>query len=136
MEDLFSKVSELLLDRVDAPLKFRLFIQPLVAILLAIRDGRADAKVGKTPYFWSLFTDSGTRVESLREGWKSVSKVFLLALVLDCVYQFLVLPRIYPLQAFFVAVILAFVPYLIFRGLATRIFASAGQSRSRAKNGK
>ncbi|MBP1764336.1 MAG: hypothetical protein H6Q65_1394 [Firmicutes bacterium] len=126
MEDLLNKLGELLLGRVDGPLHFRFLLQPVVAVLLAVKAGIADAKLGRTPYFWSLFSEPDQRQKHLREGWKSVSKVFVLAFVLDLVYQFLELPRLYPLHALIIAVALAIVPYLLLRGLVTRISTAAG----------
>ena len=53
----------------------------------------------------------------LKNGWKGVGKVFILAVVLDVVYQ-LIEHRwtVYPGEAVLVAIILAIVPYLLFRG--------------------
>ena len=56
----------------------------------------------------------------LEDGWKSVGKVFVLALVLDVVYQIIVMRFVYAGEAFVTAVTLAIVPYLIVRGLVTR----------------
>ncbi len=56
----------------------------------------------------------------LMDGWKSVGKVFVLALVLDVVYQIIVMRFVYPGEAFITAVLLAIVPYLTLRGLVTR----------------
>jgi hypothetical protein len=39
-----------LLARLSGPGAFRFVLQPLVAVLLGIRDGRADAKAGRPPY--------------------------------------------------------------------------------------
>jgi hypothetical protein len=57
----------------------------------------------------------------LKDGWKSVGRVFILALVLDVVYQLYVLHFVYVPQALAVALLLAIVPYLILRGLVTRV---------------
>ena len=81
----------------------------------------ADAREGRPPFFWSLVSGSAPREATLKSGWKSVGRVFILAVVLDVVYQLYVLHFVYPLQAFAVAVILAIVPYLILRGLVTRL---------------
>jgi len=50
-----------------------------------------------------------------------VGKIFILALVLDVAYQIYVLHFIYPGEAIVVALALAILPYLILRGLVTRI---------------
>ncbi len=108
-------------ERFAGPLKFRLVLQPLMATFLAVRHGLKDAKTGQAPYFWSMFTSANHRRALLADGWKDVGKLFTLAVVLDAVYQFLVMRWIYPLDAIGVAGVLAFVPYLILRGLVTRL---------------
>ena len=40
---------------------------------------------------------------------------------MDVIYQFLVFKTFYPAQALLIALLLAFVPYLLIRGPATRI---------------
>jgi len=47
--------------------------------------------------------------------------VFVLALVLDVVYQLIVARFVFPLETIVTAILLAIVPYLIVRGLVTRI---------------
>ena len=108
-------------ERFAGPLKFRLVLQPLMATYLAIRHGLHDAKTGQEPYFWSVFTSAEHRRALLAEGWKDVGKLFTLAAVLDAVYQFIVMRWIYPLDALGVAGVLAFLPYLVLRGLVTRL---------------
>jgi hypothetical protein len=71
--------------------------------------------------------DGAQREAMLKDGWKSVGKVFILAAVLDVVYQLYVLHFVYVPQALAVALLLAIVPYLILRGLVTRV---ARKSRS------
>jgi len=102
-------------------MKFRLLLQPAMAAFFAVRSGLLDARMGKPPYFWSLVTDPAHRTDMLKDGWKSVSKVFLIALLLDVIYQVMVLKFVYPGEAIFVAFVLAILPYLILRGLVTRI---------------
>jgi hypothetical protein len=121
MDQMWERVGTQLLARVSGPLKFRLVLQPLMASIFAIRAGLADARSGKSPYFWALLTDPGQRADMIKDGWKSVGKVFILALVLDIVYQIIVLRYVYAGEAIIVSFILAILPYLIVRGLATRI---------------
>jgi hypothetical protein len=47
--------------------------------------------------------------------------VFVLALVLDVVFQIMVLKTVYPGEVIIVAFLLAIVPYLLLRGLVTRL---------------
>jgi hypothetical protein len=121
MDDIWTRVAHNLVARVTGPLKFRLVLQPVMAAFFAIRSGLNDAKTGKSPYFWGLLSDPAQRGSMLKDGWKSVGKVFILAVVLDIVYQIIVRRFVYPGETIIVAFILAIVPYLILRGLVTRI---------------
>src|SRR6267378_857833 len=124
MDDIWMRIASQLAARVSGPMKFRLVIQPAMAAFFAIRSGLTDARAGKPPYFWALVSDPGQREEMLKEGWKSVGRVFILALVLDIVYQVIVLRFVYPGEAIIVAFILAILPYLILRGVITRLARS------------
>jgi hypothetical protein len=121
MEHMLARIWETMCARVSGPLKFRLVLQPLMAVFFAVRSGLKDARDGKPAYFWALFTDSNERESLLADGWKSVGKVFILAIVLDVIYQWIVQRWIYPGETILVAVILAIVPYVIVRGPVNRI---------------
>ena len=134
MDDLWMRFATQLVARVSGPMKFRLVLQPAMASFFAIRAGLADARAGKTPYFWGLLSDHGQRVEMIKDGWKSVGRVFILALVLDAVYQIIVLHFVYPGEMVIVACILAILPYLILRGLVTRLARSKQVAPARPTN--
>jgi len=121
MDELFMRIVENIGDRMSGPLKFRFVLQPVMASIFAILSGLKDAKSGKPPYFWALLSDPRHRRDMIKDGWKSVGKVFILALVLDVAYQLYVLRFVYPGEAIIVAILLAIVPYLILRGLVTRL---------------
>lgn len=121
MEDLLARIFENLIDRVSGPMKFRLILQPLMAIFFAVRSGLKDAKENRPAYFWAIFSDPDHRQEMLRDGWKAVGKVFIMAIIMDLVYQIIVLRWFYPFEALLVAAILAFIPYLVIRGPVNRI---------------
>jgi hypothetical protein len=121
MDHMWARVASQLIARVSGPMKFRLVLQPAMAAFFAIRSGMADARAGKPPYFWGLLSDSGQRDSMLKDGWKSVGRVFILALVLDVVYQIIELHFVYVGEAIIVAFVLAILPYLILRGVVTRI---------------
>jgi hypothetical protein len=121
MDDIWMRIVENLADRVTGPMKFRLVLQPAMASIFAVLSGLKDAKAGKPPYFWALITDPIHRIDMIKDGWKSVGKVFVLAMVLDVVYQIVVLRFVYPGETIIVAFVLAIVPYLILRGLVTRL---------------
>ena len=121
MDEIWTRFADNLASRVTGPMKFRLILQPAMAAFFAIRSGLADARAGKPPYFWALVWDPAQRADMIRDGWKSVGRVFILALALDVVYQIIVLRFVYVGEAVIVAFILAIVPYLILRGLVTRL---------------
>jgi hypothetical protein len=124
MEDVLTRIWENLGGRIDGPLSFRLTLQPVMAVFFAIRAGLQDARTGRPAYFWTILTRPDERRSLLHEGWKDVVKVFLLALVLDMVYQVIIFRWFYPLEMLIVAVLLACVPYLLIRGPANRIAAA------------
>ena len=121
MEDIFPRIIRNLFTRVDGPLHLRLVLQPTVVAILAIRDGLNDGRQGRLAYFWAVLSTKGMRSDLLRAGWQSVSKVFILACVLDIVYQVIVQRWVYPGEVLLVACILAFIPYLLIRGPVNRI---------------
>jgi hypothetical protein len=121
MDNIWMRVVENMAGRISGPMKFRLLLQPGMAAFFAIRSGLRDAKLGKRPYFWYLASDPAQRANLIKDGWKSVGKIFILALILDVVYQSLELRFVYPGEAVLVAFCLAILPYLLLRGLVTRI---------------
>ncbi len=121
MHDMFTRIAENMVSRVTGPMKFRLVLQPLMATFFAVRDGLKDAKAGQPPYFWSLIYSPHERERMMKEGWRSVGKIFILALVLDAIYQIIEIRFVYPGEALIVAFVLALVPYLVLRGIVDRI---------------
>ena len=132
MEEMLIRVWENLVGRVSGPLTLRLIIQPTVATILAIRAGLQDSRQGRTPYFWDILLNPAGRRDLLRQGWKDVGKLFIMAVLLDMVYQLIVVRWVYPLETLIVAIVLAILPYVLFRGLASRL-AQSGLRNSPAK---
>ena len=133
MEEVLARIWENLGGRVGGPMSLRLLLQPAIATLLAIRGGLADAKAGKPPYLWSVLTNADKRPALLRQGWKSLAKVFTMAVVLDLVYQLIVERWIYPVESLIVAFVLACVPYLLVRGPVNRIASAMRRKRGHAQ---
>ena len=121
MDSLWQRIVENLYNRLDGPLHFRFILQPLMAVIFAVIDGIKDAKLGKPVYFWSVISNPEHRKELVKDGWKHVGKIFILAVVLDIVYQLIVNRWIYPGETLIVAIILAIVPYVLLRGPVNRI---------------
>ena len=124
-----ARVWENLGGRIGGPMSFRLILQPMVAIALAIKAGREDARDHRPAYFWTIITDPDARHQLLREGWKAVAKVFFLAVAIDVVYQLMVFRWIYPAELLIIAFLLACAPYLLVRGPVNRIATAFGERR-------
>jgi hypothetical protein len=118
-----------LLGRIDGPMKFRLVLQPIMALVFAIRDGRRDCHQQRPPYFWSLFRGLQSRRDLVRDGWRGISRVFVLAVILDIVYEFIALHALYLPQTLAVAIILAVIPYVLMRGPANRLLSLIAKRR-------
>jgi hypothetical protein len=117
---------ENLVGRWEGPMFFRILIQPGVAIIFAIRAGLRDARQGKPSILWAVLSDPGSRQERLRQVWKDVGTVFIVALVLDSIYQVIVHAGVFTLELLITATVLALVPYVISRVFVTLIARWAG----------
>src|SRR4029079_7881645 len=113
------------------PMSFRFLMQPSVAIIFAIRAGLRDARQGKPSILCDLLSDPMTRQERFRQVWKDVGKVFIVALVLDSIYQVIVQGGIFALELLITAAVLALVPYVVSRGLITMIAKWSGVGKQR-----
>jgi len=121
MEEALRRVWENLIGRADGPMNLRLLIQPAVAVFFAIRAGLRDARSCRPPFLWTVFSDPDQRRELLRQGWRDIGTVFIVALILDLIYQIIVNSGIYVLESLLTATILAILPYAMIRGLVTRL---------------
>lgn len=120
MDDL-TRIWHEILARPDGPMAFRFYLQPIMATIYAVLNGLQDANDGNPPYFWAIFTEPENRAALLRDGWKAVGNVFLLAIGMDLVYQIVVLKGLRPVQGLIIAVVLAIVPYVLLRGPVNRL---------------
>lgn len=116
----FQRIWEHEMARPGGSLAMRFFLQPAMSVFFAARDGIKDARTGRSPYFWTVVSDSGERRAHLREGLSSTGKIILIALLLDGIYQVIEFGTVYPVEALIAAVLLAFVPYLLLRGPIAR----------------
>jgi hypothetical protein len=121
MSNLFSTYATNFIVRLDGPMHFRFFVQPLVAIALAIRDGSRDAREGRRPWAWKLVHVPEQRRYLLADGWKGIGRIFVIAIVLDVIYQLLEWRTLRPLGALMTAIILAVIPYVLLRGPVNRL---------------
>lgn len=118
------------ISRLDGPMHLRFILQPAMAVFLAIRAGVRDAQQGEPPFLTSLGTRERRR-ERLRQTWKDIGKVFLVALLIDCIYQVRVHGGIYFLELLVTALFLAVIPYCLVCGPTTRIVRAWLAARDR-----
>jgi hypothetical protein len=125
-----------LLDRPTARMSFRFVLQPSMAAITAVYDGFQDARRNRAPFFRTILWYPKKRVGRLREGLNAIARLVLLCVAIDTVYQILELRTFHPNEALIVALLLALTPYIVIRGLATRILLRRqGELRSGGPNG-
>lgn len=112
------------------PGRLRFIIQPLVAILLGIRDGRLDAAAGRPPYVFAILFVRERRKEELMSGIRTFIKPLVVAILIDMILQYFIFRSVRFWQALLVGTALIALPYSAARGLSNRL----GQRR-RARRG-
>jgi hypothetical protein len=130
--DVRDRVLGSIVERPGGPMTFRFILQPVMATVLAAIDGWRDARSGAPAYLWGIVFGPGTRADRLYDGVIATSRVILLGLVMDAVYQFMMFDSFYPGEAAIMAVLLAFLPYLLLRGPFSRLARAFGVGPSGA----
>ena len=111
------------LELLTGPGSLRFVIQPVLAIILGVRDGRNDAK-SSTPPFLMLLLKSGKRREALKGGLQAIVLPLILAVALDSMLQIYIFD-VWRLQwALIVGLCLVGIPYILARGITNRIFSA------------
>src|SRR5579863_5686072 len=77
----FRRLWHNILDRPGGPMTFRFILQPTMAAIAALHDGVNDARMGRSPFFWTLLSNRAERGGRLREGLISTARIILLGLV-------------------------------------------------------
>ncbi len=119
--EVLARIWQNILDRPGGPFVFRFVLQPIMATVAALRDGISDARTGRAPFLWTVLTDPSQRRGRLDEALIATSRIVLLGLAIDTVYQVIEFKAFHPAEALIIALLLAFVPYVLLRGLVTRI---------------
>ena len=89
---------------------------------------------GARPFFVGALTDPAQRTARLNEALVATARIILLGLVMDGIYQAIEFKSFHPAEAVIIALVLAFLPYLLLRGLiarAARRWFSHGQDLQR-----
>lgn len=119
--EVIERVWHQLLARPDEPMSFRFILQPSMAAIAAIHDGVRDEQAGRRFDVRTLAITSRHRATALRQALIATARIVFLGIVMDLIYQVLVLKTLYPAEAPIIAVLLGLVPYLVIRGPATII---------------
>ena len=102
-------------DRIHGPMTFRFYLQPIMALIAAIPDGIHDARSVQHDKLW--------------HGLLAIARIILLGLSMDVIYQYKVLDQFYPAEAVMMAILLAVLPYFLFRWIIGCIARKLGQHR-------
>jgi hypothetical protein len=118
---LFSRAFfEDLLRRLTGPGRFRFVVQPTIATLLGIRSGRADARAGRPPYLYGVLMHRRLRRELVRTSFETIANLLFMGILLDAVFQWLILGVSHPGAALVVGPVLIGGPYAVTRALSNR----------------
>jgi hypothetical protein len=104
----------------SGPGHFRFILQPLTATILGIRSGLADVRRGRPPYLFGMLFDRKLRSELLRSGFTTIVNLLLMGILLDSVFQWVILGTSHPGAALIVGPLLVAAPYSLARALTNR----------------
>lgn len=107
--------------RLSGPGRLRFALQPTVAVLLGVRDGKRDSRIKHPPFLWGLVFHRRHRRELWRTAVASVRDLVAFAIILDIISQLLIFRRIHPGAALLLGPVLIAVPYSISRALTNRV---------------
>ena len=116
MDEFFIRTFHQLLERPAGPFRFRFVLQPIAAAVIAIRAGLKDAGLNRDSFLTSFRAEPSKRSALIHGAWTDIAKVFIIAALLDGIYQVVIFRWFYPLQTLIVACVLSIVPYLLIRG--------------------
>jgi len=116
-------------QRFTGPGRLRFILQPIVAIVLGIRGGIADAKVRNPPYLFGLLFGAERRGELLRSGLATIRNLLAAGIIMDVVFQLILYRSVHPGAALVIGPIFICFPYALSRALMTRLAGWLGESR-------
>jgi hypothetical protein len=113
--------------RISGPGRFRFILQPLMAVILGILSGRSDALEGRPPYLFGIVFHRDLRKDLLRSGFETVINLILMGILMDAVFQWIILGISHPGAALVIGPMLILGPYTIARAFTNR-FARMGKT--------
>src|SRR5215472_5475667 len=120
-------------QRLSCPGRFRFILQPLIATILGIRSGLADARNGRPPYIWGVLFNRKLRAELLSSGFATIVNLLLMGILLDSICQWFIYGTSYPGAAVVVGPVLIVTPYSVARALANRCARQRGSPENTTK---
>lgn len=111
--------------------QFRLLLLPAVALVLGVRAGIADAREGTLPFGRRLREANEPRAQVMKDSVKRALDPLALAFILDVILQRLTLGYVRPLAAIIVGAALAWIPFVIVRGVMNRFWRRSHFGRRR-----
>ena len=124
----FALAFERVLAGLTGPMSIRFILQPAMAIVLGVRDGLQDARDGRTPFLWDLYTRSESRDEQIHKALDRLALPLMVAIVLDAIVQLILFDRIHLLGAVLVGTTVLGVPYSLAREFTNRVASHAPAS--------
>jgi hypothetical protein len=105
--------------QLSGPGHLRFIIQPIVAILLGLKDAKLDVEAGRTPFILSLFRSENRR-QLAEQALKQIAVPLAVATSIDAVLQYVIFGRVKVLSAFIIGAVLIALPYALSRALGNR----------------
>ena len=107
--------------RFYGPGRFRFVLQPLVAVILGILNGLADARAGSPPYLYGVLLHRDLRSDLVRHGLSTVANLVLMGILMDAIFQRIILGVAHPGPALLLGPVLICLPYALARSLSNRL---------------
>jgi hypothetical protein len=107
--------------RLTGPGRFRFMLQPLVAMILGIRSGLMDARVGRPPFLQAVILRPDLRQELVKSALENLLNVVLMGILMDSTFQWVLYGYSYPGAALMIGPLLVTGPYVLARGFTNRI---------------
>jgi hypothetical protein len=114
--------------RLTGPGRLRFVVQPVIATLLGIRSGLADARAGRPAYLYGVLFHRRLRTELVRSGFRTVVNLLLMGTLLDAGFQWVILGVSHPGAALVVGPVLIVAPYSLARAFSNRLARLHGRA--------
>jgi len=128
----FDRIWQDLIARPDGQMSFRFILQPTMAAIAAYRHGMRDARAGRSPFLRAVIHEPENRAARLKDALNDTAQTMLIGIAMDAIYQFKTYGTFYPAEALDIALLLAFVPYLLLRGTIERIASRQLSKKTRS----